>query len=236
MITVRASAILLDIEGTTSSVRFVYDVLFPYARQHVLAFLRRHLDEQPVRTACESIVQESQADDLPRDLTPENVCEHVYRLMDRDAKTTGLKELQGMIWRDGFESGELKAHVYDDVVPALEGWRKAGKKICIYSSGSIAAQKLFFGHTIQGDLLEFFSGHFDTTTGPKKVATSYAAIAEAMKTPPGQIVFVSDVPAELDAARAAGLQTVLSLRPENPPVENPAGHPSIRSFSELMIA
>src|SRR5262245_45290439 len=139
----------------------------------------------------------------------EIVCKEVTRLMDTDAKTTGLKQLQGLIWQSGFESGELKAHVYEDVPPALTAWQAAGKDVRIYSSGSVQAQKLFFGHTVAGNLLPYFRGHYDTTTGPKKEAESYCKIGADFSFPTGEIRFLSDVVAELDAARAAGMQTGL---------------------------
>src|SRR5262245_16191046 len=160
----------------------------------------------------------------------EIVCKEVTRLMDADAKTTGLKQLQGLIWQGGFESGELKAHVYDDVPPALTCWGAAGQHVRIYSSGSIKAQKLFFGHTIAGNLLPQFHGHYDTTTGPKKEAESYRKIAAEFKLPPAEVLFLSDVVAELDAAHDAGMQTTLVIRPGN--AEPPAGHshPAITTF------
>src|SRR5262249_52930599 len=160
------------------------------------------------------------------------VCKEVTRLMDADAKATGLKQLQGLIWQRGFESGELKAHVFDDVPPALTAWNAAGKDVRIYSSGSVQAQKLFFGHTIAGNLLPQFRGHYDTTTGPKKEADSYRRIAADFKLPPSDILFLSDIVAELDAARAAGLKTALCIRPGNAPAQNSAGepHPAIENF------
>ena len=164
------------------------------------------------------------------------VVAEVTRLMNADAKTTGLKHLQGLIWKGGFESGELKAHVFDDVAPALRTWRQNGVGIRIYSSGSVAAQKLFFGHTEVGDLLELFDGHYDTTTGPKREAASYRAIAKQWPLPAAQIVFLSDVPEELDAAGAAGMQTVLCRRPGNADVPDDVAHPVIESFTDVNVA
>src|SRR3982751_3020874 len=181
--------ILLDIEGTTSSVSFVYDVMFPYVRKHLTFEVFSNWMEPEYIEAFDAIARDAGHDSLDhwlksQELTRENplraadvVCKEVTRLMDSDAKTTGLKQLQGLIWQSGFQSGELKAHVCDDVPPALTAWKAAGKDVRIYSSGSVQAQKLFFSHTIAGNLLPCFRGHYDTTTGPKKEAESYRRIA-----------------------------------------------------------
>jgi len=165
------------------------------------------------------------------------VCGEVTRLMDSDVKATGLKQLQGLIWQSGFEGGELKAHVYEDVPPALTAWNEAGKDVRIYSSGSVQAQKLFFGHSIAGDLLSQFRGHYDTTTGPKKEAESYRGIASEFRLPPGEILFLSDVVAELDAARTAGMQTAFVVRPGNAEGQLSAGeaHAAIENFAQLEL-
>lgn len=238
---ITCQAVLLDIEGTTSSVRFVYDVLFPFARKHVESYLAQNWRKAAVRDAREQIANDAGgasfqtwSGNAKGAAAREKVVAEVHRLMDADVKATGLKQLQGLIWKDGFESGELRSHVYPDVPPALRRWKKAGKKLFIYSSGSIAAQKLFFAHTRKGDLLSLFDGHFDTTTGPKKEKKSYRAIARQMESRPRDIVFVSDVNAELDAADAAGMQTVLSLRPGNAP-QDANGRLAVPSFAKLAI-
>ncbi|TWT31244.1 Enolase-phosphatase E1 [Posidoniimonas corsicana] len=238
---VEAQGVLLDVEGTTSSVKFVYDVMFPFARRELAAYLQQSWDDPSCQAACEQVAgdagQPSLAawadaeDRAPRDL----VEEEATRLMDADQKATGLKQLQGLIWKSGFESGEMVAHVYPDVPPALDRWRAAGADLRIYSSGSIQAQQLFFGHTQQGDLLPLFSGHYDTTTGPKREAASYAAIAADWRLPPASILFLSDITAELDAAREAGMQTGLLIRPDNAPVEPGHGHTEVASFAEILI-
>lgn len=217
--------VLLDIEGTTSSIRFVHEVLFPFARRELVQFLNDQWNEDEVRQACECIACDAGAESFDawcgRDVDLEGrrrrVCEEVCRLMDVDAKATGLKQLQGLIWRRGYEAGTLVSHVYEDVPAALAEWRERRIDIRIYSSGSVAAQKLFFGHTERGDLLPFFSGHYDTTVGPKRVRASYDAIAADMRMPPAELVFFSDIPEELDAASAAGMQTRLVIRPGNAP-------------------
>src|SRR5256885_9959076 len=227
--------ILLDIEGTTSSVSFVYDVMFPYIRKHLTFEVFANWLEPEYIEAFHAIARDAGHDSLDawlksNKLTRDNplraadvVCKEVIRLMDADAKATGLKQLQGLIWQSGFESGELKAHVYDDVPPALAAWNSAGKDVRIYSSGSVQAQKLFFGHTIAGNLLSQFHGHYDTTTGPKKDASSYQKIADDVRLPPAEILFLSDIVAELDAARAAGMPTALVLRPGNAPAQISSG-------------
>lgn len=232
--------ILLDIEGTTSSVSFVYDVMFPLVRRDLDRFLAARWNESDVRAACEQIARDaghaSLADWLREAASPEAqqalVRDEVLRLMDGDVKATGLKALQGLIWDDAFTSGELKAHLYDDVPPALERWTAAGIDVRIYSSGSIQAQRLFFGHTTAGNLLARFSGHYDTTTGPKKEAESYRRIAADFGLAPHEILFLSDMVAELDAARAAGLATALVIRPGNAPTP-PHAHATIASFAEI---
>ena len=202
-------------------------------------FLEANWDAAEVQDACAQIRQDRIVElgeiagsmpDRARDIIAE-----VTRLMDGDAKTTGLKQLQGLIWRRGFESGELKAHLFDDVSPALRHWHEQGVQIRIYSSGSVGAQKLFFGHTVAGNLLPLLEGHYDTKTGPKREAGSYAAIVKDWGLEPEEILFLSDVPAELDAAQEAGVQTALSLRPGNAEIDAGLPHRQITSFAEVAI-
>jgi enolase-phosphatase E1 len=242
VLTFSGKGILLDIEGTTSSVRFVVDVLFPFARAHLEAFLRAHWDDAEVRKACEQIARDAGGKSLAdwtgnagEEAARGKVIAEVHRLMDGDVKATGLKELQGLIWREGYNSGELRSHVYEDVPAALQAWTTAGKDVRIYSSGSVTAQKLFFAHTDRGDLTGHFRGHYDTTTGPKKESASYAAIAADMKLPPAEVLFCSDVVAELDAAAAAGMVTALLVRPGNAPAGNPNAHASVTSFAQIRV-
>ena len=242
MIHFRGQVVLLDIEGTTSSLHYVHDVMFPYVRTNVEPFLREHFEQDDVQQSFERMAQDegfsSRAEWLPDSLRPEQrqqrVLETVHRLMDADAKTTGLKALQGQIWKAGFQSGALRAHVYDDVPGRLSLWKEAGVAVYIYSSGSIAAQKLFFGHTQAGSLLEGIDGHFDTTTGPKKEEQSYVTIAASIGVSPSNVLFLSDVAAELDAAADAGLQTGLAVRPGNAP-ETSTRHPTFPSFAEIIV-
>lgn len=235
--------VLLDIEGTTSSVSFVYDVMFPFVRRELTRYFQSHWQSQDFIAAREQIARDAGhaswsawSSGANKEAGQQLLRDHVLKLMDRDAKVTGLKQLQGLIWDAGFKSGELKAHVYDDVRPALRGWRDSGLDLCIYSSGSIAAQKLFFGHTVAGNLLPLLRGHYDTTTGPKREPASYTAILKDLKLEASQVLFLSDVVAELDAARAAGLHTALVLRPGNAPAPSEQPHREIRSFSELALS
>jgi enolase-phosphatase E1 len=161
-----------------------------------------------------------------------SVSAYVHWLMDRDRKSTGLKSLQGKIWEEGYRSGTLRGEVYPDVPTALVRWRDQGKDIAIFSSGSVQAQRNLFANTTAGDLTRFIRAYFDTTTGPKTAAQSYARIASALERSPSEVVFLSDVGAELDAAQAAGMQTALCVRtPESPP--GAGGHPVIRTFDEM---
>ncbi len=242
MVSFAGQAFLLDIEGTTSSISFVYDVLFPYARQAVADFLRRRWDEVSVQMACDYLARDAGAPSLEAwtaGLSPEQAqakaVAEVYELMDRDAKKTGLKELQGLIWDEGYRAGTLHSHLFDDVVPALEKWHEAGRSLWIFSSGSVAAQKAFFGNTTQGNLLPLFQGHFDTTTGPKREPNSYREIARLMSVPTESILFLSDVVPELDAARTAGFQTALVIRPGNAPAPPDHGHATITRFDDLQL-
>lgn len=238
---VSARAVLLDIEGTTSSVRFVYDVMFPFARRHLAAYLDEAWGDPSLADACDQMACDAGHESLSawEQATGAEgkrlVRDEAARLMDADAKATGLKQLQGLIWRSGFETGEMVAHVYPDVPPALTAWNATGVDVRVYSSGSVAAQRLFFGHTEAGDLLSCFSGHYDTTSGPKREAESYRRIAEDWGPDPPDILFVSDVVAELDAAQAAGMHTALSLRPENEPQGGGHAHPTVETFDHLRV-
>lgn len=242
MIPFSGKAIVLDIEGTTSSISFVHDVLFPYAREEASAFLQRKWADAEVRRTFEQMALDIGLRNLDDWLCAasdeknrEFVLSAIYRWMDQDAKTTGLKSLQGLIWDEGYHSGLLRSHVFEDVPLALASWRRSGIRLAVYSSGSIAAQKAFFAHTEYGDLAPFFSAHFDTTTGPKKEADSYRQIALELKLPPESIAFVSDIVAELNAAKQAEMQTILSIRPGNAPATTPHSHPAIRDFREILI-
>ncbi|MBS1839593.1 MAG: acireductone synthase [Acidobacteria bacterium] len=234
---------LLDIEGTTTSVDFVYKTLFPFATAHVETYLRRHSAIPEVQRLVTELRAE-QAHDAAKDpqigvwmqgtVSEEIVsaANYVRQLISEDRKVTALKALQGMIWEEGFRSGELKGHIYEDVPKAFARWSDEGKKIAIFSSGSVQAQKLLFGHSVAGDLTKYIDAYFDTTTGPKREATSFAKIGEALGMAPGWVLFVSDVAAELDAARRAGMETTLMIRP-GAAASNDINHATIESFEGL---
>ena len=240
MIGFSGRCLLLDIEGTTSSISFVYDVMFPFVRRELDTFLQAQWTHDDVVAACDRIAGDAGASLAEWSRSSDDgglraVRDEVIRLMDDDVKATGLKQLQGLIWKAGFESGEMQAHVYEDVPPAIRSWVEADRQVYIYSSGSIAAQKLFFGHTIVGDLLPLLSGHYDTTTGPKQAASSYAQIASEIGERPDEILFLSDVPAELNAARESGMNTGLCVRPGNAPAEANHGHPEVTDFGQIVL-
>jgi enolase-phosphatase E1 len=229
-------AVLTDIEGTTTPLSFVLDVLFPYARRRLDAACASgdpRFAESLRRLRAEYDEEKKTGADLPD--FPEtfgNGAPYAHWLMDRDRKSTGLKMLQGILWEEGYRTGELQGQVWPDVADALRLWKERGIRARVFSSGSVLAQKLLFGHSDQGDLLPYFEGFHDTTTGPKQEAQSYAAIAEAFGLPPGEILFLSDVTGELDAAREAGMRTGLLVRPGNRPAEA-NGHAVYGSFAEL---
>lgn len=203
-------ALLTDIEGTTSSISFVKDVLFPYARRALPAFLKARGTDPEVARWVDAVAMETGA-------SGGAIVTVLQGWIDEDRKHTALKALQGMLWKAGYENRDFAAHVYADAAEQLRAWHAAGLPLYVYSSGSVGAQKLFFGHSEAGDLLPLFSGHFDTEIGGKREAASYTRIAEALQLAPAEVLFLSDVVEELDAARAAGLHTVLIDRAEDYP-------------------
>lgn len=224
-------AVLTDIEGTTSSIAFVKDVLFPYAREHLPRFIEAHRDKPEVARWLDATAREAGIDDP----VSRRVTDTLLRWIDEDRKVTPLKALQGMIWKAGYEAGDYRAHVYPEVPRKLHTWQAQGLRLYVYSSGSVAAQKLFFGHSVAGDMTGHFDGWFDTEVGGKRERGSYLRIAEAIGLSPPAIVFLSDVTAELDAARGAGMQTVQVCRP---PERCPdAGtHACVTTFDAIAIA
>lgn len=236
--------IVLDIEGTTTPISFVYDVLFPYVRAHLREFLASHT-AVGLLLEVDRLLREEHARDVAAGESPpplpaldpdEGVtalAPYVEWLMDRDRKSPGLKLLQGLIWQGGFADGTLRSELFPDVAPALVRWRAASIDVAVYSSGSELAQRLIFGHTEAGDLTPLIAHFFDTAVGPKRSAESYRGIANVMGRPAGALLFISDVHAELDAARAAGMQSALCVRPGNaePPIE---GEPLVRTFDEIV--
>lgn len=235
--------LLLDIEGTTTSIDFVYKTLFPFASAHVEGYLYRH-SADPETKRLMSELRAEQAADAARDpqigvwmrgtSDEEIVTASIYvrHLIALDRKTTPLKTLQGKIWEEGFKSSELKGHVYEDVPDAFARWSAGGRKIAIFSSGSVQAQRLLFGHSVAGDLTKYIEAYFDTTTGPKRDAASYTEIGKTLGVASENVLFVSDVPAELDAAREAGMRTALMVRPGGA-ASNDTRHLCIESFEGL---
>ena len=201
-------AIVTDIEGTTSSISFVKDVLFPYARKRMPAYIETHADRSDVQHWLHEAAKEAGLIEASR----QEVIELLLRWIDEDRKSTALKALQGMIWKDGYEAGEYRSHMYPEVAARLHAWRGEGLHLYVYSSGSVPAQKLLFRYSEAGDLSPLFAGYFDTETGPKRDSGSYERIAEAIGERPEHILFLSDIVEELDAAAAAGLRTGWLLR------------------------
>jgi enolase-phosphatase E1 len=228
-------AILLDIEGTTTPIDFVHKTLFTFSHERMIAFVRANFEE--LNAEVRQLKTEYESDGIYPSAFDENspvsVAEYLRFLVDGDRKSTPLKSIQGMIWQDGYDSGEIASEVFDDVPPAFERWSALGKQIAIYSSGSILAQRDLFKHTNHGDLTPFISSYFDTTTGGKRETESYAKIAVELEIAPEKILFVSDIVAELDSAQAAGMRTALSIRDGNTSVTGERSHREIRSFDEL---
>jgi len=220
-------AVLTDIEGTTSSLSFVKDVLFPHARAHISAWVRAHAHEPEVAAQLEAI-----GDELGRTLSVDEVAAQLVAWIDADAKVTPLKALQGLLWEEGYRNGEFEGHVYPDAKEALERWHERGIRLYVYSSGSVHAQKLLFGHTRYGDLNPLFDGHFDTRMGAKDDSDSYRRIASEIGLDPGEILFLSDTVKELDAARAALMQTLWLVREGVPAA---GAHRPVRSFAAIEI-
>ena len=234
MIVFAGEVILLDVEGTTSSIDFVYDVLFAYAKEHISAFLQTNSQDAEILKISQALAKETGVD---ADIGDSSGCTQIVlaamELMNKDVKSTPLKALQGRIWKAGFDSGQLVSHVFDDVPPSLANWANSGIDIRIYSSGSIEAQELFFRHTAAGDLTPYLRGHYDTTTGSKREQESYWKISRHIGVQPEQILFLSDVGSELDAARAVGMATGATMRPGNRPFESYYNHEQIETFTDI---
>jgi enolase-phosphatase E1 len=223
------NAIVTDIEGTTSAISFVKDVLFPYADAHLDAYVAAHRDDPVVAHAMhEAAVEAAEAD-----AGDARILAHLHAWIAEDRKATPLKTLQGLIWAEGYVQSGLLGHVYPDVPPVLQAWYDAGIELYVYSSGSIVAQKVLFGHTFAGDLTPLFTDYFDTTTGSKREASSYAEIAADTGFHPSEMLFLSDTEAELDAAREAGFLTARLLRPDDTPLGATTAHPAYVDFATL---
>ena len=204
--------VLTDIEGTTSSISFVHDVLFPYAKQALPDFVRHHATDSAVQAQLAAVQEACGSSDV------EAMIGQLLAWIDSDTKATPLKALQGMVWQYGYENGDFQAHVYPDVVPALQRWQQNGHQLAVYSSGSVKAQHLFFQYSVAGDVRALFSRHYDTTTGMKQEVASYQTIAADLGAAPSDVLFLSDVAGELTAAAAAGMQVCGLHREGNGPL------------------
>ncbi len=220
--------ILTDIEGTTTDIAFVHKVLFPYARARIGGYVRAHADDPFVQEQLTAVSREA-----GRELALDEAIAQLERWIDEDRKITPLKALQGLIWAQGYRSGDFTGHVYPDAERRLREWHAAGMGLYVYSSGSVQAQKLIFGHTPYGDLTPLFRGYFDTRIGGKRETEAYRRIAQQIGLPAGEILFLSDVVEELDAARAAGMQTMWLVRDSHP--DPGARHPQARDFDAIRL-
>lgn len=220
-------AIVTDIEGTTSSISFVKEVLFPYAHKHMAEFVQEHQGDKTVSKQLDEVRRI-----VGKSLSVDEVVAQLLRWIEEDKKITPLKTLQGMIWEAGYKDGAYKGHMYEDAVRNLRKWHEQGLKLYVFSSGSLHAQKLLFGHTEYGDLNSLFSGYFDTNIGAKADPVAYETISATLHMPPGDIMFLSDVRAELDAARNAGMRTTWLVRGETP---KSAEHKQVSDFDAINI-
>jgi len=228
-------AIVTDIEGTTSSIHFVKEVLFPYAARVLPDFIRANAERADVREQLNAAAREGGVDSKNIDA----IVALLLQWIREDKKVTPLKALQGMVWEAGYRNGDYRAHVYDDAVVELKKWHDGGLPLYVYSSGSIHAQKQFFGFSEAGDLTRLFSDYFDTTSGPKREAQSYSTIADAIGIEPSALLFLSDIVEELDAARAAGFKTCWLVRSQDttatPAQLQNSVHPVATVFSQIVV-
>lgn len=228
-------AILLDIEGTTTPIDFVHQTLFPYAKARVAGFVQQNFED--LRFEIGQLEKECDTDleykNPFRADSANSVADYLKFLIDNDRKSTPLKSIQGMIWEAGYTSGELVSKVYPDVAAAFRKWSEAEKTIAIYSSGSVLAQQMIFKYSDQGDLTRSIDRYFDTNIGHKREKASYEKIAAELELELAEILFVSDIPQELDAAAAAGMQTALSIRPGNADLDENTAHKLIKTFDEI---
>jgi enolase-phosphatase E1 len=230
--------VLCDIEGTTTSIAFAKDVLFPLAHREMETFIHKHWNSESITNELLAVKQEIVASDPRRkieDVTPEEVIQILREWILADKKVTPLKSIQGKIWKKSFEEGEIRGHVYPDVRKNFEKWTSAGIRIAIFSSGSVEAQKLLFRYSEAGDLTPFVSAYFDTTIGTKREPSSYRTIANALSAAPEEILFLSDVVEELAAAANAGMVSVQVVRESSSTPVSRSDYPTIVSFDELQI-
>ena len=223
--------ILTDVEGTTTSISFVHETLFPFAKERLKTFVTNNLNKIDVQEVLKQTKATALAEDQ-KDISDDEACELLLHWIKTDRKHPALKNLQGLIWEEGYKSGEIKGHVYQDVPMALKAWKEAGLTLGVYSSGSVQAQHLIFEFSTAGNLRPYFSNHFDTAVGHKREVPSYSNIANLLKLAPSDILFLSDIKEELDAARSAGMQTIQLVRQNDVVIGD---HKTVRDFSEIKI-
>lgn len=223
--------ILMDIEGTTTSIDFVHQTLFPYAAERLPEFIRTNQEDGEVKFCLDDVADTVEEEEGSRpDL--EGCISALEKWMREDRKHTSLKQLQGLIWRNGYEQGHFTGHIYPDVPPAMRHWNEHGFEMGIYSSGSVEAQQLLFGYSSEGDLLDYLIDFFDTNFGHKREPASYQNISNALGLPAESVLFLSDVEAELDAAREAGMKTMQLVREGTEPSDK---HPTASTFTEILV-
>ena len=220
-------AILTDIEGTVSSISFVKDVLFPYSKERIDTFIKENKDNAEVQRILDEVRKIE-----GKDLTVEEIIETLKKWIDEDRKIAPLKDIQGLIWKEGFETGKLKADLYEDAYRKLKEWKEK-YPIYVYSSGSVQAQKLFFSHTNYGNILNWFSGHFDTKIGNKKESDSYKKIAKEIGLKPEEILFLSDNPDEIIASAKAGMKAIRVVRPNDAEYIEDFPYKQVKTFDEI---
>lgn len=220
--------VLTDVEGTTTSLSFVKDVLFPYARERMRSFLNEHQHDMNVRKQLEAVASE-----VGSPLTLEQSIEQLIQWIDEDKKVTALKAIQGMIWVAGYKNGDYTGHVYEDAVTNLKQWHSQGIRLYVFSSGSVQAQQLIYGYSDAGDLTPLFSGYFDTKIGAKRDVDAYKNIASEINESPEQILFLSDIKEELDAAKHAGMQTLWLVREGE--IDERAAHTQVPDFNAINL-
>ncbi len=221
-------AIVTDIEGTTSSIDFVHKVLFPYAAEHLPAYVREHQHDAAVASLLKDVASMANTPDAD----VEALIDTLLQWIKDDNKATPLKALQGMIWEHGFKAGDFTGHVYADVERNLSKWVEQGIALYVYSSGSVGAQKLLFGYSDAGDLTKYFKGYFDTRIGHKREQPSYEAIVAELQLPADNILFLSDIIEELDAAASAGMQTLQLVRDANVVT---GSHATVTDFDQIQL-
>ena len=221
-------AIVTDIEGTTSSLSFVKDILFPYASINLPDYVREHTHKPEVKVQLDAVREEigQEADD-------EMVIAQLLQWIAEDKKATPLKALQGLIWEQGYVDGDFHGHIYKDAYEQLKAWHAQGIKLYVYSSGSVYAQKLLYGHTTYGNLTSLFSGYFDTNIGTKTETASYQAIVKELDLKADEILFLSDIETELDAAKQVGMQTCWLVREAD--IDLNASHTQVKDFSGIVV-